>query len=306
MHVLTKIFIVLVSLLAVLLVPLVVVYSHNEDSFKAKFESEAAKAAAANHNYQTAQLTAQQLEAELQLQVRELMEENEQVSRERDRLLADMRRLEADVADARAQQASYQASIATLSTSTSAAQSVNEKLLEEVRTMRTEAMSAERRSVELDEALRDITGQLQSAVAARRAMQEELQQLKNEHAQSLQHMAAYVQKFGPLEGYDLGPMEVAPTRDLDARVLTVSRDSERVLAEINVGSRDGVQEGWVLQIGRAGNRMPPSPGASPFLGNLRIIAVDINHATGVVELEDASIRGQVEAGDRVYARRSRG
>ena len=49
-----------------------------------------------------------------------------------------------------------------------------------------------------------------------------------------------------------------------------------------------------MMIGRDGN----------FLGNLRIINVDINHATGVVELEDTSTRGQVEAGDRVYARRS--
>src|SRR5688572_12349172 len=39
-HVVTKIFIVLVSLLAVLLVPLVVVYAHNEDSYKAKYEAE--------------------------------------------------------------------------------------------------------------------------------------------------------------------------------------------------------------------------------------------------------------------------
>ena len=35
MHVLTKVFIVLVSLLAVMLVPLVVVYAYNENSFKA-------------------------------------------------------------------------------------------------------------------------------------------------------------------------------------------------------------------------------------------------------------------------------
>ena len=45
MHVLTKIFIVLVSLMAVLLVPLVVVYANNEDSFKAKYQAASAQAA---------------------------------------------------------------------------------------------------------------------------------------------------------------------------------------------------------------------------------------------------------------------
>ena len=38
-HILTKIFIVLVSILSVLLVPLVVVYSYNEDNYKAKFQT---------------------------------------------------------------------------------------------------------------------------------------------------------------------------------------------------------------------------------------------------------------------------
>ena len=46
-HVLTKIFIVLVSLLALLLVPLVVVYAYNEDSFKAKYLGADAQAATA-------------------------------------------------------------------------------------------------------------------------------------------------------------------------------------------------------------------------------------------------------------------
>jgi hypothetical protein len=37
-HVLTKLFIVLVSLLAVMMVPLVVVYAVNENSYKSKFQ----------------------------------------------------------------------------------------------------------------------------------------------------------------------------------------------------------------------------------------------------------------------------
>jgi hypothetical protein len=158
--------------------------------------------------------------------------------------------------------------------------------------MRSEAVSAERRAVELDEALRDMSGQLDSAVAARRAMQEELQQIKEEHAQALQSVAAYVEKFGRLD------IQIAasttPTVDLDATVVSVRRGPEQSLAEINAGSRDGIKAGWVMMIGRSGN----------FLGNLRIIAVDISHATGVIELEDAGGRGRVEAGDRVYARRA--
>lgn len=292
MHVLTKIFIVLVSLLSILLVPLVVVYAHNEDSFKSKYEAASAQAAAANQNFQNAQLSHAQRETDLDLQIRELMSENEQLARQRESAAADIRRLQIDLAESRSQQAGIRADINTISSAVATGQDLIDSLMTEVRTMRTDAASAERRAVELDEALRDMQGQLDSAVAARRAMQEELQQIKEEHAQALQTVAVYVEKFGRLD------VEVAasttPTVDLDATVVSVRRGSEQTYAEINAGSRDGVQEGWVMMIGRAGN----------FLGNLRIIAVDINHATGVVELEDANGRGQVEAGDRVYARRA--
>ena len=156
--------------------------------------------------------------------------------------------------------------------------------------MRSEALAAERRSLELDEALRDRTGQLESAVAARRAVQEELQQLREEHARAMEQLAVYVERHGRLD-VELG-LPPVPMVDLDATVVSVRRGAERTLAEINAGTRDGVREGWIMSIGRSGN----------FLGTLRIIAVDINNATGIVELEDPAV-GRVEAGDRVYARR---
>jgi chromosome segregation ATPase len=291
-HVLTKIFIVLVSLLAVLLVPLVVVYAHNEDSFKAKYQAAAAQEAAANQNLESEGIIHAEERARLELQGRELITENKSLARERESAVTDVRRLEGDLADARSQQGEIRADLATISSAVAAGQDLVESLLSEVRTMRSEALHAERRAVELDEALRDITGQLESAVAARRAVQEELQQLREEHARAMEQVAVYVEKYGRID-LDLTPPP--PMIDLDATVVSVRRGAEQTLAEINAGSRDGVQEGWIMTIGRSG----------AFLGNLRIIAVDINNATGIVELEDPNGRGRVEAGDRVYARRGR-
>src|SRR6185503_20275421 len=57
-HVLTKIFIVLVSLLAVLIVPLVVVYAHNEDSYKRRYDAAEARAASLNSALSAAQAAA--------------------------------------------------------------------------------------------------------------------------------------------------------------------------------------------------------------------------------------------------------
>ena len=70
----------------------------------------------------------------------------------------------------------------------------------------------------------------------------------------------------------------------------MSRGDDRVLVEIDAGSRDGVQAGWILTIGDAGT----------FIGKLRIIDVDINRSTGILSLEHAE-RGTVQIGHRAYA-----
>jgi hypothetical protein len=293
-HVLTKIFVVLVSMLAVLLVPLVVVYAHNEDSFKAKFEAAEARAAAANSKLQNEQVAHAAQVSQLQLLLQEMTGSNEGLAKERDIASAEIRHLSSDLSRAENQQSKIRSDLSTIASAVAAGQDLTEDLLSEVRTMRSEALAAERRAVELDEALRDITGQLEVAVAARRAMQEELQQLREEHARALEQVSMYVARFGAIgEPRASAGLETVPVdRRLDATVLNVRREADQTLAEINAGSRDGVKEGWMMIIGRGGT----------FLGNLRIIAVDINRATGVVELEDPGGRGRVEAGDRVYAR----
>jgi hypothetical protein len=166
------------------------------------------------------------------------------------------------------------------------------QLLSEVATTRSDAMDAERRSVMLDERVRDLMGQLDVAVAARRAMQEELQQLKGELASAIEMNSVFIARYGELE-QDGVVLSVRPTTlNLDATVLNVRRGLDQTLAEINVGSRDGIKEGWELMIARGAD----------FLANIRIIEVDINRSTGVIELEDPKGRGSVQAGDRVLAR----
>ena len=293
MHVLTKVFIVLVSLLAVLLVPLVVTYAHNEDSFKAKYEAARAQAAVANTELQEEQVAHGAQVSGLELLIQDRDADNEDLARGRDAATAEIRELTAELAQARSQQQKIRADLATISSAVAAGQQLMDNILAELRDMRTKALASESRAIDLDERLRDVDGQLEVAVAARRALQEELEQLRDEHAQALDEVAIYVERFGALaEGRAELDQEIPVDRRLDATVLNVRRGPDQTLAEINAGARDGVKEGWKMLIGRGGI----------FLGNLRIIAVDINRATGVVELEDPEGRGRVEAGDRVYAR----
>jgi chromosome segregation ATPase len=289
---LTKIFVVLVSLLAVLLVPLVVVYAHNENSFKARWEAADAKAAAAANRLNTEQLGSTARESALQAEIQQRDGEIAGLIGSRDAAEADIRDLQADLTSARGQQEKIRADLSKLSSALNASQELMGQLLAEVATTRSDAMKAEQRAVALDERVRELMGQLDVAVAARRAMAEELQQLKEELAVSLRRNATYVQKYGALEQEQAVAAGKPATVDLDATVLNVRRGLDQNLAEINAGSRDQVEVGWELMIARGGD----------FLARLRIIEVDINRSTGVIELEDPDNRGEVQAGDRVMAR----
>ncbi len=88
-------------------------------------------------------------------------------------------------------------------------------------------------------------------------------------------------------------LPVPADRSLSATVIDVMREPDSTLAEINAGSRDGVKEGWVMTLADGSN----------FVGNLRIIKVDVNRSVGVVELEDIATRGKVMSGQRAIARK---
>lgn len=290
MHVLTKIFIVLVSLLAVFLVPLVVVYAHNEDSYKARYQQEQAQAAAAREALNATEARHAARESAQELQIQALRQENAEVTRDRNEALTQVTQLESQLATAQNMQAEIRSDLALLARAQETSSSLSTSLLSELQSLRSEALASERQNVELDEALRDVTSQLEVAVAARRALQEELQRLTDERARLMDRMSEYVARFGSLSDDPVAAGELLPDRNLTTTVTGVERSDDEVLVEIGVGSRDGVKEGWTMTVGRG----------SEFLGKIRIISVDINRSTGLLTLEDPQ-RGRVDIGDVVQS-----
>ena len=78
-------------------------------------------------------------------------------------------------------------------------------------------------------------------------------------------------------------------------MLDVNRVNDRTMIEIDAGSREGVQEGWLLTVGNGGT----------FIGRLRIIDVDLNRSTGILSLEQES-RGLAKPGHKAYAMAGQG
>ncbi len=294
MHLLTKLFVVLVSLLAVMITPLVAVNAVNEQSFKDKWLAAEQKRNAAIEQLDGEQQARMAEAAAAAVQTKELELRIAQIQKDYDSSVAEARRLQGELADARAGQEDIRARIAMMAQTQQAQQQLGETLVSELSSLRTRAVDAERQAVDLEQELGVVRSNLEVADAARRALQEEIRQLNDERDQAVDTIARYVAYIGELPSARAGAATgYRPAdRNLSASIVNVRRSEDSTLAEINAGSRDGVQEGWVLTIADG----------SRFVGNLRIIEVDVNRATGIIELEDADARGTVRAGQRAIAR----
>ena len=288
MHVLSKLFVALVALLTAALVPMVVTYAYNEDSYKAKWQESRAEIAALQGRLDAQSGEFDAVKTGLSTRAAELEASLRAARNDAADASATVERLRDDLSQAKGMNAQIANDISTLASAVSANQDLTESLIDELAGIRQEALAAERRRVELDETYRDTAAQLEVAVAARRALQED-------QASSMDIIGRYIARFGELDAMASAGMldaGIEPDRNLDATIVQVRRGGERSYAEINAGSRDGVKVGWIATVGRGGD----------YVARLRITAVDINRATGVLEMESEAARGLVSVGDRVLIR----
>jgi hypothetical protein len=275
-HVLTKIFIVLVALLTVAIVPLVAVNATNESTFQKKFKEAQAAAAAAEAILNTERAAWLASQQKVESDLRAMESKVADLQKQADAKSAEARKAAQELAGTKAAQASIAASLEVLAQNGKATGELTETLVAELRNLRTRSMEAEKRLVEVQEAFDASQSSLEVADAARRALQEEVKRLADEKDRALATVADYVASVGELPKARAGAVgeRVVATRNVSATIISVRRDGNSTLAEINAGSRDGLQTGWTMTIGDG----------STFIGNLRITEVDVNRCVGVVEL----------------------
>jgi chromosome segregation ATPase len=293
-HVLTKIFIVLVALLTVAIVPLVAVNATNESTYQKKFKEAQAAASAAEAVLNTERAAWLASQQKLEGDLRTMETKVADLQKQADAKSAEARKAAQELAGTKAAQASIAASLEVLAANGKATGQLTETLVAELRSLRTRSMEAEKRLVEVQEAFDASQSSLEVADAARRALQEEVKRLADEKDRALATVADYVASVGELPKARAGAVSerVVADRNVSASIISVRREKGATLAEINAGSRDGVKAGWVMTIGDG----------STFVGNLRLTEVDVNRAVGVVELEDVASRGEVKVGQRAIAR----
>ena len=293
-HILTKIFIVLVTLLAVGMVPLVATYTTNENSYRAKFR-------AADDLQKVAMIRAQDAETTLMSQRAQMQNEIDN----RDSTIGTLRSeqagtrsnlgsLQAKIDRFSAQLSQKEASLNALTSASEVNSELKQRFVEENYNLRDDIVVLQTQINEIEDVLEDKKLEADGALRAERKAKEERKQMEDQLDEIRVRLNLYVSEYGELDTVATVATGVAPDRALSSIVLTVSRNNDEVLVEINAGARDGVQEGWIMTVGQDGT----------FLGRLQVVQVDINRSIGKVTLEDAT-HGLVVPGSSVYAVKGR-
>ncbi|MDA1008168.1 MAG: hypothetical protein O2800_04080 [Planctomycetota bacterium] len=302
MHILTKIFVVLVTLLAVATVPFVVVQSANEAEFKSRYESEKSGGEAARADLSASRAQHARIEADLQAQLTASESKFESVLTELQTVQSDLQQAEQSFETLKGQKAQLEASIAVLAESDRARGALIESLSKELGQIRDRAVDSERQLVEVRKTFEIVSSNFDAAQSAQLALQEEIVRLHEEQSKEIVRLreeqskaalsvAVEVSDSGTeLVGIEVVP-GVHPNKDVVARVTDVRRVGGTTYAAIDQGQRSGVEVGWIMAVADG----------ETYIADLRIVRIDANEAVGIVQGE-SDIRGLAAVGQTVVAR----
>ena len=293
MHILTKVLLVIVALLAVAIVPLASVNAYNESRFELKYRDADLQRAAAEKSLENERNAKAAMQQKSEDDSKSAAERLASAQKDVDAKSAALRTAESELTAMRSTQQGILAQLESLAATFKANQLITASLTTELQDIRGKAIDAQRRAAELDAALAERTAELEVAEMARRQLQEAHKALEEANAASKTSLDQYIAAYGQLGGSRAGAVaQPVADRNVAATIIDVRARDGSTFAEINAGSRDGVKVGWTMMIG---------DGAT-YIGNIKITHVDVNRAVGVIELENASARGEVKVGQRAIAR----
>jgi len=281
LHIVTKILVILATILSVLLAGLSIAYTSNAQRIKSELRTERQRATAAEA---TASEAAQAAAAErevLQEKIGTLEATLQESTSRLAGLQGDNARLLAEVNSLKQNQATYAGQIDQFTSVIKTYATLNESQSQELETLRARALDANRKEIALSDRINDLQGELEVARETTRSLQEQLVALREQA-----HRGGFADA-GAARGVGAGFLR-APS-DFRARVTAVQRDpAGNTLVEISGGSSDKLREGMRLSVTRDG---------SNWVGSIVVERVNINDSIARVSM--IGPHGDIQAGDIV-------
>jgi len=281
-HFLTKVFVVIATVLSIALSALTIAYATNVDRIRRDYQEQKTKYASLEAQYSVA--TAQQRSefsrlqetiaslqnesSNIKGQITQLQQERSVLIVERDRAIADRSTTQSKI-DELAELGKTQANLLT-------------NYREEVEALRTGELGFRQQRLELEDRISDLESQREVLDQNYRALQEELAQIKQESRGGTVTAAGLVSEkpftyAGPI---------------IQGRVESVERDTstQKFLAKLNVGTNDRITKNMRLYVVRDNN----------FVGNLVVTQADLSFS--VAAFDNLGLSTELRAGDTIVSR----
>lgn len=280
MHILTKVFVLIASLLAILVAALTVSFAINADRITGTYVEAQADALAAR-----SVLDAQRLEHEQAINA--LTARLDALANERAGLRGDIQRLEAENArllaserTAVADAARVQSQIGQFGETTQMQAQIIDDYRAELSRLREQELGFRQQRAEYEDRISDLTTQVQVLDDTQRALQERLAEAQT-RLQELSQGATASRGQG-----QQGPITL--DRLVRGRVQAVQGNGgQGSLIQLNLGTNDQIRQNVTLFITRGGQ----------YIGRVQVVDTDLNSSVARVELLSPNMR--VQQGDEV-------
>lgn len=284
---LTKAFVVLVSVLSVVLVALVTAYVAAQDDLRAELNQQRQQLEARDATIAQQQARLNNLEQQHSEQLNNLRNERNALVNEVDRLEGQVSEAESALSEEKARIAELEASVARLSAAGTQNAGLLEQLNDELQRRREEAVVRQRQIIESTDRIAELESEVSAYTREVRRQREQMAAMQ-EDRRELEERWDRVPESIRVQITDdpTGETVAQAPHPIMGQITAVRESGDELLVQVNVGDRDGVLENLPFMVYRG----------DEFIGMLMIEQVDTNASVGRMTL----IQGQVEAGDRIY------
>ncbi len=286
MGVLTKVFVVLVSMMSVLLVALIVPFVANTENFKQQLDDASAAKTAAEESARLRQNelnAAQSTESE---KVTLLKSQAENLITQINLLTQQLAESEARAQSESAKLSKFESDWSRLSAANQQYAQITKELQAELKQRREQVIDLQTKSIQLADRNNEMESQLEALTRQVRRVHEKMTNLQEQNADLERRMAQLPPQWqAKLLSEETQVTPFVPETPIRGQITRVEQLDDEVFVQVNVGSNDGVATNMKFLVHRG----------SQFLGSLIITTVDEQTAAGRMQL----LQGNVAVGDLI-------
>lgn len=287
MSILTKVFVVLVTILSVILVALIVPFVANTQNFEEKYRDEHAARVAAEKTATLRQSELGAVQAKQSEWVLGLQTQNQNLMTQINTLQQELENTRSELQGARTRNATIEANLTGLTAANQQHAQIVKELQAELNARRDQVLKQQTEMIQLADRNKELDSQLEAVTREVRRIREQLVHMEEQN----QGLQSKLNRLAPelvakvTAGGDEASEPVIPATTIKGQITGLERLEDETFAQVNVGRNDGVVASTKFMVHRG----------SEFLGTLIITTVDARTSAGRLDL----LQAEVAVGDSI-------